>query len=572
MTHFARNQVPLYEFNDRKFPKKKAASPRQFSQLAPAMHLISRFTLLFLALIALANCKGQRPVDKFTEEKILIFANSAEPANLDPQVATGVLESNIISSLFEGLCVQHPSDESIDLPGVAERWEHTPDFRTWTFHLRKNAKWSNGSELTTADFLFSYERMLTPDFGAKYASMLYFINNAEQFNKGEIKDFSQVGVKAIDKHTLVIELKASVPFLPDLTKHYTWYPVPKEAILAVGTMTQKGTNWTDPDNIISNGPFKMKAWRFNDYIEVQRNHQYWDDEVVKLNGIRFLPISNAYTEARMFFDGQLHVTYTLAPEMIQYAKAKYPKFIRQEPYLGSNFIRCNIQRKGLDNPKVRRALAISLDNQSIIDNILQGGQAVATGLTPPLVGYNPPKVVKYDAAEAKRLLKEAGYDENNKLRLKLLSTDKDVSKRLSEAFQAMWKQELGVEVSIEQYEWKTYLDRLQKSDYDLAIGGWIADYPDPTSFLDLWKDGDGNNRTNWSSKQYEALLKKSENTNSAEERYLILAEAEQILLDEMPIIPVHWYTSNYLLDTSVKGWNPLILNNQPYKFIDLIAE
>lgn len=536
------------------------------------MRFLTSIIVILTAFLALTSCNGKRPVEKFTEEKILIFANSSEPANLDPQVVTGVIESNIITALFEGLCVQHPSKEGIHMPGVAEKWESKNDHKTWIFYLRKDAKWSDGASLTAADFLFSYERMLHPDFGAKYASMLYYIKNAEEFNKGEIKDFSQVGVKALDPHTLEISLKASIPFLPELTKHYTWYPVPKQAILKSGGMTTKGTNWTDPENLVCNGPFKLKAWKFNYYIEVDRNPNYWDIDTVKLNGIRFLPIANPYTEARMFFDGQIHVTYTLAPEMIQYAKQKYQEYVKQEPYFGCNFIRCNVESPGLKDVRVRKALAISLDNQSIIDNILQGGQTVAHGLTPPIGDYKTPDAVNYNLEEAKRLLKEAGYDQNKTLRLTLLSTDKDTSKRLSEAFQAMWKQGLGVEVAIEQYEWKTYLDRLHKSDYDLAIGGWIADYPDPTSFLDLWKKGDGNNRTNWSSEEYEKLLKKAEQSTDPAERMDVLSQAETILLDEMPIIPVYWYTTNYLLDTSVKGWHPLILNNHPYKFIDLSAE
>mgnify|MGYP000050068060 CR=1 FL=1 len=231
------------------------------------------------------------------------------------------IESNIIRALFEGLCVEDPKKDGNSLPGVAESWTHTDDFKIWTFNLRSSNRWSDGKPLTTDDFLFSYERILSPKFAAKYAGLLYLIEGAEQFNKGETSDFSTVGVKAINPHTLEIRLKAPTPFLPELTKHYTWYPVPKHAVLRKGKIDEQHTNWTDLDNIVSNGPFQLKSWQFNYLIEVEKNQQYWDTNVVKLNGIKFLPVSNQYTENRMFAANQLHVTATIPAEMIEYSKA-----------------------------------------------------------------------------------------------------------------------------------------------------------------------------------------------------------------------------------------------------------
>ena len=526
---------------------------------------------LFVATAALilSGCKGDPPIDSYTEKKILVLGNSTEPQGLDPQIVSGVIESNIIRALFEGLCVEHPSKEGVHLPGVAESWKANDDFTQWTFKLRKGAVWSDGMPLTAEDFLFSYQRILHPNFGAEYAGMLYYIKGAEAYNKGQAKDFSSVGVSAPDPHTLKVQLKASIPFLPDLTKHYTWYPIPKHIILKHGKIDQRNTPWTEPENIVSNGAFVMKEWLFNDYIYAEKNPRYWDHANVKLNGIRFLPISNQYTEARMFFNQQLHSTYSLAPEMIEHAANEYPEYLKQETYLGTFFIRFNVTDPALKDLKVRQALALSIDSQAIIDHILKGGQTQAHGIVPPTDAYNTPKVVSFDPIRAKKLLEEAGYSGNKKLRISLLSTDKEVSKRLSEAFQDMWKKHLGAEVSIEQREWKTYLDRMGKLDYQLALGGWIGDYPDPTTFLDMWKSGDGNNRTGWSNKDYEALLAQAEQTKDPSERFRVLEKAEALFLSEMPIIPVYWYTSNYLLHTSVKGWHPLLLNNHPYKFVDL---
>lgn len=235
-------------------------------RLAHLIHL-----LLGISALALVGCKGKPPIDSYTEKKILVLGNSTEPQGLDPQIVTGVIESNIIRALFEGLCVEHPSKQGVHLPGAAESWHANDDFTEWTFHLRQDGKWSDGAPLTTADFLFSYQRILHPDFGADYASMLYYIKGAEAYNKGESQDFSTVGVSAPDAYTLKINLKASIPFLPDLTKHYTWYPVPKHIILKHGKMEERNTPWTEPENIVSNGAFVLKAWRLNDYIYAEKN-------------------------------------------------------------------------------------------------------------------------------------------------------------------------------------------------------------------------------------------------------------------------------------------------------------
>ncbi len=535
-----------------------------------------RHTLKLLCLAAstltFTSCGDKTPIEKHTAQKVLVIGNNTEPQALDPQIVTGVIESNIIRSIFEGLCVEHPSEEGVHLPGAAERWSSNEDFTEWTFHLQPNGKWSDGRPVTTEDFLFGYERILSPDLAAKYASMLYYIDGAEAFNKGKLKDFSSVGVKAIDSHTLKIKLRASIPFLPDLTKHYTWFPVPKHTVLAHGGMTTPNNPWTNEDNLVGNGAFKLKTWKFNDQIFVEKNTHYWDSKMVKLEGIRFLPIVNQYTEARMFFNNQLHVTYSLAPEMIEYSKQKYAENLRQETYLGINFLRFNVTRDQLKDVKVRKALALSIDTQSIIDNILKGGQQPAYGLTPPMGEYQPPKAVSYDPKKAKALLTEAGYTDPSTLKIVLLTTDKESAKTIAEAYQDMWKKNLGIEVSIKQREWKTYLDRMFKLDYDIATGGWIGDYPDPTTFLDMWKKGDGNNRTGWFNTQYETLLQEAEQIQDPSARLRKLEKAEALLLSEMPVMPVFWYTSNYLLHSSVQGWNPLLLNNHPYKFVDLISE
>lgn len=661
-------------------------------------------TLLLPILLFLTACDGRSDVERANEAGILIVGNSNEPKGLDPHLVSGVLESNIIRALFEGLCVEDPSNDGIPLPGAAQSWEPSEDFTAWTFHLQPEGKWSDGIPVTAHDFVFSFRRLLSPDpnWPAKYAEMLYFIENAENYSKnrrgeilmardsnfpsnwvtlsqanfggdeeldlsslsgekiddlepeqkeivlkylspnakvsfkkaasspfeklspserklrlaskgldklnreeltyiqtnpeafvwpesinGEVQsavitrlleyegkdlwDTARVGVTASDDFTLQINLRGPVPFLPEITKHYTWYPVPRHIILKHGKMnTAYSSPWTKPGNIVSNGPFKLKEWRTNHVLEVERSPTYWDIEKVKLNGVRYLPISNYYTETRMFGDDQLHVTYTVPSELIPFAKKTFPNELRQEPYVGVRFLRANIRREPFNNPKVRRAFAMAIDQEAICEKILQGGQKPASGIVPPFGEYDPPKVISFDAEKARQLLADSGYKATSSFPdISILTTDSDTGRREAEALQAMWRKNLGINVRIIQREWTTYLQKQYDADFDLCAGGWIGDYLDPTTFLEMWiKDG-GNNNTGWSSKEFENLLRTAENTASVPTRMATLAEAENIILEDTPVFPIYWYTTNYLIRPEVQNWDPLLLNNHPFKFISL---
>ena len=618
------------------------------------------YYLLLLALfVFLAACDATSPIEKATRQKTLLLGNTSEPQGLDPHLVSGVLESNIIRALFEGLCVEHPSKNGVPLPGVAESWEHNEDFTEWTFHLRENAKWSDGHPLTAEDFIFSFQRILNPRLASEYSFMLYYIQGAEDFHRNrrcktlfsdnsetpfdwslvektlntsgskeegsqafdkkgldhlthdelqrlrqnpslftwpeEIQNkarlwiidqliafehsedslWDRIGVAATapDPRTLHIKLRAPMPYLTELTKHYTWYPIPKHIVLNFGTVDDRFSKWTQPGNLVSNGPFTLKSWRINDHIYVTKNPDYWDADKVQLDGIRYFPIGNVYTEARMFYNDQLHVTYTIGSELIEYSKKNYPEELRNELYLGTFFIRCNVTRPPLDNPKVRRALSLALDRKSLIENVLQGGQKPARGLVPPSNEYESPDIIRYDPVEARRLLAEAGYPEGKDFPdIRLLTTDRETAKRMAEAFQGMWKQNLNISIGIDQREWTTYLATMFKKEYDLAGGGWIGDYLDPTTFLDMWLKDGGNNRTGWSSSNYEAILANAEQQADQKLRIQMLRKAESLFLNERPILPIYWYTRNYLIHPHVKNWHPLLLDNHPYKFVRLEAE
>lgn len=533
-----------------------------------------RALFLLPALLCLAGCQRETQVEKANREGILIFGNSNEPKGLDPQVVTGVLESNILRALFEGLVSDHPSDDAAIVPGGAETLEPDATATVWTARLRPNAKWSDGTPVTARDYAFSYERILTPEFGAKYAEMLYFLKGADRFNKGETKDFSTVGVEIVDDLTLRLTLRGPTPYFPQVLKHYTWNPVPRHVVLKHGTMTQKGNPWSKLGKIVSNGPYQLKSWRRNDHLEVERNPHYWGAADVTLNGVRFLPITNSYTEARMFRDGQIHTTYTAPPEIVDLMLKENPKVLRQEPYVGTLFIRCNTTRKPLDDVRVRRALSLSFNQQEICDKILRGYKP-AYGMTPPMAGYDTPHAVTFDPEQARRLMTEAGFPADAKgkrpdfPRLKYLLASRETAATTAQAIQAMWRKELGIEVEIENKEWTAYLAAMQELDYDLAGSGWIGDFLDPLTFLEMWSDGNGNNLTGWSNPKFEELLKQSHQEADPVKRYAILREAETIMTAEAPVLLTAWYARNYLLDPSVEGWYPLLLDNHPFDSIRL---
>lgn len=665
--------------------------------------LTSLIALTFL----LAGCDRRSDIAIANEENILIIGNKGEPKGLDLQLVSGVMESNIITALFEGLCVQHPSEDTTALPGAAQSWEHNEDYSEWTFFLQPNGKWSDGVPLTAHDFAFSYRRMLSPDpaWPAKYGSMLYYIENAEAYHKNQLSrifikndpdfptpweeiidtnldgddqilpepfakksfadledfnrakflryleptdsisfknlttqpfdkltaaekkialnakgldsldstqlqylknnltalrwadglddsikleiidrllkyrqldpkpdlwDQARVGIEVVDDYTLKLFLRGPVPFLPEITKHYTWFPVPKHTILKHGKInTAFASRWTTPENIVSNGAFKLKTWRTNHLIELERNPHYWDRDQVGLDGIRYLPIGNGYTETRMYVDDQLHITYAVPAELIPFARENFPEQLRQEPYVGTRFCRVNTRRDPFKDPMVRRAFALAIDQQAICDKILMGGQTPASGIIPPLGNYPVSSQFSFQPEEARRLLKESTWGNRPIPSLTILTTDTDAGRREAEALQGMWKEHLDLDVRIIQREWTTYLQLQRDEEYDISVAGWIGDFLDPTTFLEMWRRGDGNNNTGWSSQKFEDLLNQASQMGDPEKRIATLAQAEDVFLSENPILPIYFYTTNYLIRPEVQNWQPLLLNNHPFKFVTL---
>ena len=525
-------------------------------------------TFIFVALLAACG-GGETNVERGNREGILHYANGSEPQGLDPHVVTGVPENKLIRALFEGLAVKNPYTLEPE-PGVAESWDISEDGKTVTFHINPAARWSNGDPVTAGDYVWSWERALNPAMGNLYAYMLFPIVNAEAFAKGELKDFEQVGVKAPDDHTLVVSLNAPTPYFIQLMDHYSTFAVHPPTIEKHGKKTDRFTKWTRAENMVNNGPFNLVEWKLNRRITMEKSDTYWDRDKVRLNGVVFYPTENIVSEERMFRVGQLHYTQTIPLDKIPVYQAMEDTPYIQAPYLGTYFYLINTKRPPVDDVRVRKALSMAIDRDKLNDTVLQGSNVPAYSITPPdTLGYYPPKLFDYDPQLAQQLLADAGYPGGEGWPgLELIYNTSESHRKIAVALQQMWKDVLNIEITISNQEWKVYLDSVTQMEFDIARRGWIGDYVDANNFLDLYLTDGGNNNTGFSDPRYdEMILKLAPNAKSREERYKIFYEAETMLMEQMPIIPVYTYTSKHLIHPSVRGLPSNLMDSLNLKYV-----
>ncbi|MDP4591797.1 MAG: peptide ABC transporter substrate-binding protein [Opitutales bacterium] len=538
--------------------------------------------LLGLASLLVGCGDGRTTAEKKAAEGYLIINNMAEPSGLDPQTVTGLSESHIVGALFEGLVNYDPKDLH-PIPGIAESWTMSADGRTWTFRLRQAAKWSNGDPITAADFLFSYERMLRPSFGAEYASMLHGIRGAKDFAAGRTKDFRTVGVRATDAHTLVIELEHPIPYFLQLLCHHSWIPVHPPTILRFGAIDALNTPWTRPGAMVSSGAFTLESWEVARRVVVRKNPLYWNAKEVVLDAVEFRAIADLFAEERAFRGGELHVTGAVPPYKVAKLRADKAPQLRIDPFLATAFVwvNCDIigakpadkaARKALSDPRVRRALGMALDRNLIAEKVLRAGEKPALHFTPPGTGgFQPTARWKQDAAEARRLLAEAGYPGGKGLpKFDYLYATSEGQQMVAQAYQEMWRRELGVEVELRNLEWKVYLTAMRKGEFHLCRGAWVGDYNDPNTFLEMLITGNELNNCNWSDAEYDRLLGLAARESDAAKRFGYFQLAEARLVEQAPVLPVVFNTNKYLMRPEVQGWHPTLLDQHPLSAVRLV--
>lgn len=491
-----------------------------------------------------------------------------EVSELDPHLVVGIGEGEVLRALFEGLVAEDPVDLH-PVPAVAERWDISPDGTVYTFHLRPTAKWSNGTALTAHDFVASYKRILTPSLAADYANLLYILQGAEGFHKGSTKDFNTVGVKALDDRTLRLTLEHPAAYFLALLPNPPFLPVHLPTIEKHGPAYQRGNPWTRPDRIVSNGPFILKRWSQNHVIATTKSPHYWDAAKVRLNGVNFYPVESVDAEERMFRAGQLHVTETVPIAKIEAYRQNSPHLIRSDPYLATYFYRFNTRKPPFNDVRVRRALALAVDRAAICSKILKGGEYPAVAFTPPnTAGYTPTARLDTNFELARQLLAEAGFPGGRGFpTAELLFNTQENHRLIAEAVQEMWRRELGIEIRLVNQENKVVLAARRAGDYQILRSNWVGDYLDPSTFLDIFKSDGGNNYTGWGHPDYDAALFAAARTTNQAARFAHFQKAEAILLEQAPIIPIYYFTHTLLIQPSVKGWHPTLLDHHPYKHV-----
>ena len=529
---------------------------------------------VFFAVLALfateAFAKRETPVEQGLRTHTLLLGNGAEPRDLDPHVAIAYTDYNILIALFEGLTVLDEAT-SRPLPGMAERWDISKDGLVYTFHLRADAKWTNGDPVTADDFVFSMERILAPESASEYAYMLGPIKGAEDYTAGKIKAFTDVGAKALDARTLQLTLARPTPYLLALAAHQSWFPVHKPTILKFGAAHQRGTAWTKPENIVTNGAFSLETWAPDERIVVKKNPLYYAAAQNHLEQVVFFPVGDPGVEERNFRTGQLHATYSLPVNRVAVYHAQTPSPLRVDVLLETNYFRFNVTKPPFDDPRVRRALSLAIDRAMLVRTVLQDTRLPAYSLVPPnTADYNSTGRAETDFASARQLLAEAGFPGGHGFpKTEIQFSPPVIEPKVVEAIQEMWRRELGIDVDIAQLEYRVQIDNQHLLAFQISASRWIGDYNDPSTFTDLMTSQSGNNDTGWKNPAYDKLVDAAGREHDETKRYALLQQAEKFMLDEAPIAPIFFGTRTYLIRPEVKGWVPTLLGLHRYQTLRL---
>ena len=492
---------------------------------------------------------------QLAEKQPLVRNNGSEVQSLDPHKIEGVPESNINRDLFEGLLISDVDGKPS--PGVAEKWENK-DFKVWTFHLRKDAKWSDGTPVTAQDFVYSWQRLANPNTASPYASYLQYghIVNIDDIIAGK-KPITDLGVKALDDHTFEVTLSEPVPYFYKLLVHSSVSPVPRAAV------EKFGEKWTQPANIVTNGAYKLKDWVVNERIVLERNTNYWDNAKTVINQVTYLPISSEVTDVNRYRSGEIDMTYNNMPiELFQKLKKEIPNEVHVDPYLCTYYYEINNQKAPFNDVRVRTALKLALDRDIIVNKVKNQGDLPAYSFTPPYTDgakLVEPEWFKWSQEkrneEAKKLLAEAGYTAEKPLTFDLLYNTSDLHKKLAIAAASIWKKNLGANVKLENQEWKTFLDTRHQGNYDVSRAGWCADYNEPTSFLNMVLSDSSNNTVHYKSPAFDKLIADTLKVTDEAQRSELYSKAEQQLDKDSAIVPVYYYVNARLVKPWVGGYS-----------------
>ena len=523
---------------------------QNYNHITRVLVAVGLFSMVIPALAAQVP-----PGTALAEKQELVRNNGSEPSSLDPHKVESDVENNIISDLFEGLVSVSPAGE-IE-PRLAEKWENK-DNTVWTFHLRPGVTWSDGTAITAQDIVWSWQRLVSPLTASPYASYpgnMHIVNGAE-IAQGQ-KAPETLGVKAIDDVTLEVTLtQPNAAFLAMLA-HPSLVPLDKVLI------SRYGDKWTKPEHIVTSGPYKLSQWVVNERIVAERNPRYWDNAHTVINKVTYLPLSSETADVNRYKAGEIDIVYTVPINQFAQLKKTMGDQLDVSPQLATYYYEFNTTRPPFNDPRVRRALNMALDKDIIAEKVLGQGQRPAWLISQPDIGgvklHNPeyaswPREKRI--AEAKKLLSEAGYNETHPLVFNLLYNSSESHQRIAIAASSMWKKNLGVEAKLQNQEWKTMLDAMHTHNFDAVRYAWIADYDDAATFLNNFRTGDSENTSQYSNPAYDEALRNAAKASDTTARGKFYQQAEDLLGQDVPAIPVYHYVRTHLVKPWVGGFTP----------------
>ena len=514
---------------------------------------------IFSATIALVFITFPRAAEvqqnqKLAKDQKLNVANGTEIATLDPQKVEDAPTTNIIQDLFEGL-IRNDINGHLQ-PAGATHWKISEDKLTYVFYLRKNVKWSNGETITADDYVYAFQRLVDPKVASSYSFLIYPIKNSETINQGKLP-VNQLGVRAIDKETIEISLKEPTPYFLEILAMINCAPANKAA------MEKNKEHFFQVGNIISNGPYLLKYWKVGDKITLVKNPKYWNAQKTILEEVNYYPTQSLTTVIQMYEAGQIDFTNEIPTDLFNHLKQKYPQEVKINPYLASYWLSFNLQKKPFqDNLKLRQALSMVIDRDIITKQVTRRGEIPIYDIVS--MGTKNYNQSKYDwvslpfkdrVNKAQKLLEEAGYGAKNPLKLKILYSTNENNKKLVLAIAAMWKQNLNIDVTLENQEWKVFLNSRQKGDYEVAWDRWIADYNDANTFLDVVRSDSQMNNPKYNNKKFDQLLKLSSIEHDMKKRKKLLEDASTLFMNDYAIIPLYSAVTTHLVKTYVGGYS-----------------
>ncbi|WP_273818203.1 peptide ABC transporter substrate-binding protein [Providencia rettgeri] len=476
-----------------------------------------------------------------------------EPASLDPVKSVGLTEAQVMRDLFEGLVNQ--DDHGKPIPGVAQRWD-TADNRIWTFTLRSDAHWSNGDPVTAQDFVYSWQRLVSPGTTSPFAwfAALAGINNAQDIIDGKLP-IEQLGVEAVDTHTLKITLNKPVPYFPSLTANFSLFPVHQK------TVEKFGNDWIKAGNLVGNGAFVLSDRVVNEKIVLVPNKNYWDHQNTVITKVTFVPINQESHATNRYLAGDLDITESFPKQRYQKLLKDIPNEVFTPDQLGTYYYAFNTQRAPTDDVRVRKALSMAIDRQLIANKVLGTGEKPANYFTPDVTdGFKPEKGLynSYSQKEldqqAKVLLQQAGFGPNHPLELTLLYNSSENHQKIAIAIASMWKKKLGAEVKLVNQEWKTYIDSRNTGNFDVIRASWIGDFNEPSTFLSLLTSQHSGNIPKFNNPIYDEVIASASIETNAQLRNRYYNNAEAIIAKEAPIAPIYQYTNARLIKPWLKGY------------------